>query len=60
MLSLNERLAWLLVVVLVITPIIWIDLPKLLGPAFILTLIVLSLRREWRRRHKTPKGPISN
>jgi hypothetical protein len=46
--GLPERLFGVVAVVLVITLIVWLNLPKLLWPAFILTLIVLSVDR-WRR-----------
>ena len=59
MLSLNERLAWLLVLAMVIMLIVWLDTPKLLWPAFVLTLICLSVHREWRRRRRS-SGRISN
>lgn len=60
MLSLNERLWWLLVVASVETVIVWLNMPKLLAPAFVLTLIILSVHREWRRRLRRPQGPISH
>ena len=46
--GLSERLYEVLAVVLVITLIVWLNLPRLLWPAFILTLILLSVDR-WRR-----------
>jgi hypothetical protein len=58
--SLNERLLWLLVIAAVISLVVWLNLPKLLWPAFIGTLVVLAVQREWRRRQKLPRGPSSN
>lgn len=46
--GLSERLFAVLVLVLAIALIVWLNLPKLLWPAFILTLILLSVDR-WRR-----------
>lgn len=46
--GLSERLYGVFVLGLVITLIVWLNLPQLLWPAFILTLIVLSIDR-WRR-----------
>ena len=46
--GLSERLFALLVLALVITLIVWLDLPKLLWLGFIVTLILLSADR-WRR-----------
>jgi len=46
--GLSERLFAVLVLVLVTTLIVWLDLPKLLWLAFILTLVLLSVDR-WRR-----------
>jgi hypothetical protein len=46
--GLSERLFGLLAIALVITLVVWLNLPKLLWPAFILTLILLSADR-WRR-----------
>ena len=60
MLSLNERLLWLLVVAAVVTLIVWLNMQKLLAPAFVLTLISLSVHREWRRRHRRPHDPMSH
>jgi hypothetical protein len=56
MLTLNERLVGLLVVVLVISLVVWLNLPKLLWPAFILTIIALAIYRERHRRQKSPHG----
>jgi hypothetical protein len=58
--SLNERLLWLVVIAAVISLVVWLNLPKLLWPAFIVTLVVLAVQREWRRRQKLPRGPSSN
>jgi len=46
--SLYQRLYELLVLALVISLIVWLNLPVLLWPAFILTLVALSADR-WRR-----------
>jgi hypothetical protein len=46
--GLYERLFGVLAVVLVIALIVWLNLPALLWPAFILTLVLLSVDR-WRR-----------
>jgi hypothetical protein len=54
--SLNERLLWLLAVALVISLVAWLNLPKLLWPAFILTIIALAVHRDWRRRKQPPPG----
>ena len=42
------RLSELLVLALVITLIVWLNVPKLLAPAFILTLVLLSAYRWYR------------
>jgi hypothetical protein len=46
--GLSERLFGVLVLGLVITIIVWLNLPTLLWPTFILTLILVSVDR-WRR-----------
>jgi hypothetical protein len=46
--GLSERLYGLLALVVVITLVVWLNLPKLLWPAFILVLILVSVDR-WRR-----------
>jgi hypothetical protein len=46
--GLPERLFGLLALVVVISLVVWLNMPKLLWPAFILTLVGISADR-WRR-----------
>ena len=46
--GLPKRLSEVAVLVLVITLVVWLDLPKLLWPAFIVAVVLLSIDR-WRR-----------
>ena len=53
--NLNERLWWMFTLVVVISLIVHFDRPALLWPAFIATLVVLSIQREWRRRRRASR-----
>jgi len=55
-LNLSERLFALLALSVVISLIVWLNLPALLWPAFILTLVLLSAHR-WRRERRR-RGPV--
>jgi len=46
--GLSERLYGILAVVLVLALVVWLNLPRLLWPAFLVTLVFLSVDR-WRR-----------
>lgn len=49
-----------LVLAFAIALIVWLNVPKLLAPVFILTLILLSAYRGFGRGRWPPRGPFSN